>query len=325
MAGSVAGIPDLPGERAVYLDSKRRNERAAQGYWERFHAYPADSRIVLSLASIGAILSVLRSWWKAGQVAIDSYPSWMEEDRPELAGEVVSLVPTQLHRLLQSETGRRNLARSPLVFTGGAGLRKEEGRKALVAGIKLTPCYGATETAAMVVSHDPGGFETEKRGVGRPLPHAEIDLGPDGRLSVRSGSLARRIWPAGEWNPDFWKTADRGRRLPSGNLEILGRSDRVINSGGRKIDLYRIEESVRKLDGVEDVLALGLRDSKWGEALGLMVAGPGIDLGSIRQHLEQSFPAWMQPKHLAKTREIPRNQQGKPDLNRARGSLRFRS
>jgi O-succinylbenzoic acid--CoA ligase len=75
-------------------------------------------------------------------------------DQPVL----ISLVPTQLARLMAVPQARAWLRQLAVVWVGGAALPEALAAQARSAGIRLAPCYGATETAAMVSALPPGQF-----------------------------------------------------------------------------------------------------------------------------------------------------------------------
>ncbi|MCX5931030.1 MAG: o-succinylbenzoate--CoA ligase, partial [Cyanobacteria bacterium] len=74
------------------------------------------------------------------------------------AGALLSLVPTQLERLLAAAEGCAWLRRCAVVWVGGAALSAELAARARAAEIRLSPCYGASETAAMVAALAPERF-----------------------------------------------------------------------------------------------------------------------------------------------------------------------
>ena len=69
-------------------------------------------------------------------------------DRPAL----LSLVPTQLQRLLADAEGRRWLGAFALIWVGGAALPQTLAETCRQQGLRLSPCYGSTETAALVAA-----------------------------------------------------------------------------------------------------------------------------------------------------------------------------
>jgi O-succinylbenzoic acid--CoA ligase len=88
----------------------------------------------------------------------------------------LSLVPTQLQRLMRSPDHRRVLAQFRAVLLGGAPAWEELLEEGRSHGIPLAPTYGMTETASQVVTLTPERFLQGHTSVGQVLPHARVKL-----------------------------------------------------------------------------------------------------------------------------------------------------
>ncbi|MDO5661148.1 MAG: AMP-binding protein [Brachybacterium sp.] len=189
-----------------------------------------------------------------------------------------SLVPTQLLRLMEpEETEACALARDLLgrfagVLVGGAGTDPGVLQRARDLGAKVITTYGASETA--------GGCVYD----GEPLPGVDLALqdaeAGTGRLLIESPTLATGYLTAdGRGDRDLFTAGPDGRafltsdlaRLDGGRLQILGRADDVIVSGGRKILPQRIERAISGDEALAAVIAdcvvVGVPDREWGERL----------------------------------------------------------
>ena len=111
-------------------------------------------------------------------------------------------MPTQLGRLLSDPAGREFLGEMRVIWVGGASLAKPLAEQARACGIPLAPCYGATETAAMVTALSPQQFLAGDSSCGAPLCDVELRLGVDGALEVRTQRLALGSWR--DEQPDVW-------------------------------------------------------------------------------------------------------------------------
>lgn len=225
---------------------------------------------------------------------------------------VLSLVPTQLRRLLQVPAMRAWLSRLHLIFLGGGPVWPELAEAARAARLPVVLSYGMTETAAMVAAQRAGDFAQGDRSSGVSLPHARIAVGGDDVVRVAGASLMRGYLGESDLIGDF-VTADNGQLDEIDRLRIIGRRDDVAISGGEKVDLTAIETVLRGLDGFTDVAVLALPDAEWGEAVAVCYVGEGAGEQVINRHLGR----YQRPKHwLAFAPEDwPRNAQGK--LNRA--------
>lgn len=103
-----------------------------------------------------------------------------------------------------------------------------------------------------------------------------------------------------------------------GELVLLGRTDRVVKVGGRRVDLGEIEATLRSLPGIRAAYAQPL-----GVVEGSLCAAVATDLGAaeIRRLLRARFAAWKVPARIVALREFPQTPRGKPDTRKLRQIL----
>ncbi len=198
---------------------------------------------------------------------------------------VVSLVPTQLKRLLDHPEGLAWLRHLALVWVGGAGLPGPLAERARDQGIRLAPCYGATETAAMVVAQAPDRFLQGELGCGAPLDDVELQLDGAGVLRVRTERLALARWRDGRLDPlvdaeGWWCTGDAAALVSAGEgdlrVQIRGRVDGAIHSGGETVFPEQLSQRLllhAQEQGLplEAVLLLPVPSEEWGQRLVALV------------------------------------------------------
>jgi O-succinylbenzoic acid--CoA ligase len=219
----------------------------------------------------------------------------------------VSLVPTMLHRLLESGT---DLAAFGAILIGGAALDPELRARAEAAGANVIHTYGSTETCGGVV-YD-----------GAPLDGVEIAIqAADRQILVRGPTLMRgfRLDPlatAAAFTPNGWLlTGDAGWLGPRG-LQVRGRLDDAIVTGGEKVWPADVEAALRSHPGVADVLVAGAADVGWGQRVrAFVVAADPADppsLADLRAHASRTVPGYALPRELTLVSEVPRTVGGKP-------------
>jgi fatty-acyl-CoA synthase len=109
--------------------------------------------------------------------------------------------------------------------------------------------------------------------------------------------------------PGDWATADE-----DGTLNLLGRGNQCINSGGEKIFPEEVEEALKTHPAVEDSLVIGIPDEKWGQAVTALVTSVGEVLEQdLTSHVKQSLAAYKAPKRYLFLETIPRQPNGKAD------------
>jgi O-succinylbenzoic acid--CoA ligase len=196
---------------------------------------------------------------------------------------LVSLVPTQLGRLLASADGLAWLRGMAVIWVGGAALPQPAADLARRHDLRLSPCYGATETAAMVTALPPERFLAGQSGCGSALCDVELRLDPAGSsaLQVRTARLCPGWLEDGHLRPlprdgeGWWRSGDAAR-LAAGGLNLLGRLDGALQSGAETVFPEQVEAQLlaaaaRDRLPLEAVLVLGVPDADLGERLVALV------------------------------------------------------
>ncbi len=295
---------------------------AAAGFAAHFGVARVDALGVLPPWHVSGLLAWVRCASTGG-----SYRAarWKDVEtgaaRPAGASGFVSLVPTQLARLLGDAEAEAWLRGFGAVLLGGGPVWPELLVRARAAGVPAALGYGSTETAAMVTAQRPAEFLAGDDTAGRSLPHANVAVADDGRLTVAGASLFRGYWPdTREENGRAWRTDDLGVIDPLGRLRVLGRADALIITGGEKVNPDEVEEALRLAAGAAwlDVAVTGVPHSQWGEeVVALFVPAPGgRDLeAEVRARLDEGLAVAKRPKRYVAVPvdQWPVNASGKRD------------
>lgn len=168
----------------------------------------------------------------------------------------VSLVPTQLHRVLEDPDLTERLAGFDAVLLGGAPAGRHLLERARERGLTVVTTYGMSETC--------GGCVYD----GIPLDGVDVDLEPiTGRVRIGGPTLfsGYRLDPeqtAESLQQGHLLTRDRGQ-WHEGRLHILGRVDDVVISGGVNVDLAEVQRvTSEELD--HPAAVVGVPDEEWG-------------------------------------------------------------
>ncbi|CAM3642116.1 o-succinylbenzoate--CoA ligase [Kibdelosporangium persicum] len=210
-----------------------------------------------------------------------------------------ALVPTQLARIVAVPQALEALRALDGIVMGGAPLSAE--LRAAAEGVPLVSAYGMSETASGCV-YD-----------GVPLDGVAVKLVGD-RVAISGPTLARgyRNRPdlTAESFVDGWfVTSDLGRFV-DGRLEILGRADDVINTGGVKVPANAVERLLERY--VEAACVVGLDHPEWGQIVAAAVVGEaGHD--ELRAHVRAELGAPAVPKVVKTIDRMPLRGPGKVD------------
>jgi pyochelin synthetase len=115
----------------------------------------------------------------------------------------------------------------------------------------------------------------------------------------------------------LYRTGDRGRYLPGGDIEFLGREDHQVKVNGYRIELGEIEAALHDRTEVADVLVTVETNPKTGgRQLVACVVPSGtapVDPPALRRALEDVLPGYMVPHHYLPIDRIPLSANGKVD------------
>ena len=202
----------------------------------------------------------------------------------------------------------------------------------------LFPMYGLTE-AFRSTYLDPVLVDSFPTSMGKPIPFAEILIindagkltadGEEGEL-VHCGPLvgqgywqdeqraAERFRPApteSEYGGVAVWSGDRVRRDAGGLHYFVGRRDAMIKSSGNRISPQEIEDAALATGLVIEAAALGIADTRLGQAVHLVVRGQGDDAAreELPRVLQHQLPGFMQPKAIHWRKAMPLNANGKID------------
>ena len=301
-------------------------EIAVSGFQKHFKKEKINNCCVLPLYHVGGFMQVLRSLITDGAL---NFFSWSQINKGfipdiEYKDYFISLVPTQLSRLLQREDAVEWLKAFKTVLIGGAATSETLLDKARSSGINLAPSYGLTETAAMVASHLPEDFLQGRSGSGRPLPHVKITIqdekgnvvpsGLPGRIIIKTAALSQGYYPATELPiNDGFITGDEGYLNREGDLHILGRLDQIIITGGEKVEPLEVEAALFATGMVKDSWVTGSPDPEWGQCVTAIYVPNDTEVTGekLKKSLVDKLSPHQIPKLWIPLKNIPRNSAGK--------------
>ena len=181
--------------------------------------------------------------------------------------------------------------------------------------LPIWPTYGMSETAGMITLLSADEFLNGREGVGKALPHAELRVLSDlGRMAVKSKSLCLAKPPI-HFGPDYsYRTEDYGEVDCLGYWKVLGRGDRVIVTGGEKVDPGVVEKTILDSGLVEQCLVVGIKDEQWGQKVTAYLSPMGADLNRIKGIVGEILSGEKYPKEWVLVDELPVSEMGKPLL-----------
>jgi O-succinylbenzoic acid--CoA ligase len=283
---------------------------AVAGFCRHFGLSRVNAIGVLPLYHVSGLMAWVRCALTGGEFRPWDWKRLEAGERPGLGPGpwVISLVPTQLQRLLGDEAAITWLRGFEIIFLGGGPVWPELADGAAAAGLRVSLSYGMTETAAMVTALRPEEFIRGVRSSGSPLPHVSVEITADGLIAVTGESVFRGYYPESRAERRF-ETGDLGRIDAAGHLHVLGRRDAAIITGGKKVQPAEVEAILRASGEFEDVAVIGLPDAEWGEIVVACFPAAGRKPDTARA--AQGLPAYQRPKRFVALADWPRTEAGK--------------
>lgn len=194
--------------------------------------------------------------------------------------------------------------------------------------------YGTTETHFSGAALFPSQSDLDS--IGRPVPRcdirivdpqkkdpaAELPTGEVGELIVSGPSVATEVWEKPEKTREIFKegwffSGDLARIKESGDIQLMGRTDNMLISGGINIYAEKVETILETHPQITECAVVGVSDEKLGEAVkAYVVPSDNIDQVEIDQWCKNhnSLSDYQRPRYYQFMDKLPRTNTGK--LNR---------
>lgn len=297
---------------------------SVQGFQEYFQLHQVNSFCVLPLYHVSGLMQFLRSFTTGGSLAILPFKELEagQKCNIEPAKFCISLVPTQLQRLLQNPTLTGWLSEFHTVLLGGAPAWLELLEQARRHGIRLAPTYGMTETASQIATLKPEDFLSGNNNCGQVLPHAKVTIrsstgemlgvNQTGIITIEAASLALGYYPELFTNQGNFKLDDVGFFDFQGYLNIVGRSSNKIITGGENVSPFEVESAIRATQLVNDICVIGIPHQHWGQVVtAIYVPKNSVATAQLQAAIEEKLSKFKRPKYWIPLVSLPRNSQGK--------------
>ena len=247
---------------------------------------------------------------------------------------VISLVPTQFHSLLDTVGNHPALARVRKVYYGAAPISPALLNRLLQAftAAEFYQCYGQTEIAGACVflppeEHYPGSpnlGRTGKIGVSSYAKVVDADgkeqpFGTPGEILFRGARVMRGYWgmpeATAETIVDGWlHTGDVGVMTEGGFITVVDRMKDMIVTGGENVFCGEVESVIAHFPKVDAVAIVGVPNEIWGEAVHAFIVpekGVELDPAEILKSAREKLAGYKTPKGVTFVDALPLSGVGK--------------
>src|SRR5690349_3726627 len=220
---------------------------------------------------------------------------------------------------------------SGLVISVGGGMAVQSATAKLwleKTGCPIVEGYGLSETSPSATCN-PVDSTAYSGNIGLPMPNTElalldddgreVPLGTPGEIAIKGPQVMAGYWQ----RPDetakvmtadgFFRTGDIGVVDERGYFKIVDRKKDMILVSGFNVYPNEVEDVVTQMPGVLECAAVGIADSKAGEAVKLVLvrSNPAVTEADVRAYCEANLTGYKRPKIVEFRTELPKTPVGK--------------
>jgi o-succinylbenzoate---CoA ligase len=224
---------------------------------------------VLPVFHVGGLAIIFRTFISGATVVIPQNKHDLANNLKKFDITHVSLVPTQLYRLLNISTSTGHYRNLKAVLLGGDKIPINLIRKAQEHILPIHTSYGATEMSSQITTTSPGESFEEPLSSGKLLNYCELKIGNHGEILVKgktlfNGYLIKKSIVSEVDNDGWFNTGDLGQIIESDSLVVKGRMDNMFISGGENIYPEEIEQELNNIHEITEALIVGIEDVEYG-------------------------------------------------------------
>ncbi|MGI8582286.1 MAG: amino acid adenylation domain-containing protein, partial [Chitinophagaceae bacterium] len=252
--------------------------------------------------------------------------------------ECLKIVPSHWKAL---SDGDNLLLPLKLLIFGGEALGSDVINNIITAGFngQIINHYGPTETTIGKLLYTINPFDNYKNSIpiGKSFSNSRVyvitknnqicPIGISGEICISGDGLARGYLnhedltrdkfvnnPFSKDGSKMYRTGDKGRWLPDGNIEFLGRFDDQVKIHGFRIELGEVETVIQQSELVKQAVVLARKDNQGNNGLiGYIVPAGSLNREALKDYLKYKLPEYMIPAKWVELERLPLTLNGKID------------
>ncbi len=268
------------------------------------HLYKGDNVLLcMPLQYIAGKMVVVRAL-VAGLTLILRTPSGHPLADVDIPLRFAAMIPLQVYNTLQVKEEKKRLCQTEILIIGGGAINKELEEEIQQLPNIVYSTYGMTETLSHIALRRLNGAEASQ--VYTPFSSVKLSLSPEGTLIINAPLVC----------DETLVTNDIAQIHPDGTFTILGRKDNIVNTGGIKVQIECVEETLRSIISTTFAIT-AIPHPGLGEAIVLLVEKT-TDTERLPDLIASLLPKYQQPKYIRKVDAIPLTGSGKTDRKACR-------
>ncbi|MFM2486298.1 o-succinylbenzoate--CoA ligase [Celerinatantimonas yamalensis] len=255
---------------------------------------PADCWLAsLPLFHVGGQALIWRALLAGASIAISS--PILANDLTQYPISHLSLVPTQLYRLLNTREFSHRHLRLRHILVGGGPCNEQQLKRCDQRGFIAYMSYGSSEMSSQVSTRRVG----EGRGAGQLLAYRQLRL-QDGEILLRGETLSPGYFNAGRiqslLDSDGWFHSGDCGQWQGEQLVVLGRRDHRFICGGENIHPEEIEMALLNHPEVTAAIVIAQPDAEYGmRPVAFIQSNTTIGLTQLEVFLQPKLSAFKRP------------------------------
>lgn len=217
--------------------------------------------------------------------------------------DFAAMVPLQVYSSLQVPREREILGNIRHLIIGGGPLDPSLEKELRGFGNAIWHSYGMTETLSQIALRRVSGEEASPWFT--PLPGITLSTDEKDCLVIDAPHLC----------PERLVTRDVVEmKEEEGGIQrfkVLGRIDNVINTGGVKVHIEQVEETLQPHMNHPFAITK-CPDPKFGEVVVMLLLGTDADVPAAKSACERHLSKYARPKHIIPVKTLPMTPTGKP-------------
>ncbi|ORX78898.1 acetyl-CoA synthetase-like protein [Anaeromyces robustus] len=259
--------------------------------------------------------------------------------------EYIISTPSRIRNYMNNDNFKDSIRDVKTILFGGESLNNDF----LQHLIKYTNAtiysgYGLTEVTSMCAVTDISPEDIKNNNIitiGRPICNCEVyildsqlkpvPVGVEGEIYIGGHGVSKGYLNQKELTEEkfldcpfhntahgrkLYKTGDLGRWTEDGKIVHMGRMDFQVKINGQRIELREIENVIKKIQGINDVIVLDKNKKENNDKYLIayyITNEEDMNDRFIRDYLKDKLPLYMIPKYFLRINEIPINFNGKLD------------
>lgn len=252
------------------------------------------------------------------------------------------MVPTMIYRLLDSpKRAETNHSSLRTIVYGASPITPSRLQQGLDAfGPVFLQIYGQTEIPNLVTTLSKRDHLNPEylSSCGQPVVFCDVAIRDEAGKIVADGEVGeitvRGFYTLEKYHGDdektreayvgeYLRTGDIAYRGGSGHIFLVDRAKDMIISGGMNVYSTEVENVIQEVDGVAQVVVIGVPDDDWGEAVTAFIIPNGgrPTESDILTHCKSKLAKYKTPKRVEFVQDIPLTAYGKPDKKALRAQF----